>query len=421
MKFVYAIFLLILLPVIAAAQGLSDTIYDAYGVDFNGFTELANGRRLKDDPYEKDVSLADLRLQLELAKDMEWAIVKFKGDMLWDMVTENLLGRLREGSLLFSPLESVDVKIGRQVLTWGTGDLLFINDLFPKDWQSFFIGRDDEYLKAPSDAVKISFFSAAFDLDLIFTPVFDGSDYIKGCRLSYWNNMLGRTAGRDAVLHAVERSSMGRDSEYSLRLSKNINNIEFAFYGYSGFWKTPEGYDYERDKLYYPRLSVYGFSIRSTLWGGIGNFEAGYCDSREDRKGRDPLIRNSEYRFLAGFERELAPDFTGGFQYYLEWMADYENYQQTLPETTPRKDEYRNVFTLRLTRLLLNQNLSLSLFCYYSPTDEDAYLRPQIHYKVTDQWAVDLGANVFTGSENHTFFGQFDDNSNIYARLRWSF
>ena len=44
------------------------------------------------------------------------------------------------------------------MLTWGTGDLLFINDLFPKNWKSLAIGRDDEYLKDPSGAVKASFF-----------------------------------------------------------------------------------------------------------------------------------------------------------------------------------------------------------------------------------------------------------------------
>ena len=49
---------------------------------------------------------------------------------------------------------NLDVKLGRQVLTWGTGDLLFLNDLFPKDWVSFFAGRDDEYLKAPSNTLR---------------------------------------------------------------------------------------------------------------------------------------------------------------------------------------------------------------------------------------------------------------------------
>jgi len=160
--------------------------------------------------------------------------------------------------------------------------------------------------------------------------------------------------------------------------------------------------------------------LRTTLLGGIGNVELGYYESRDDRDGSDPLVRNSETRFLTGFERELARNFTGGFQYYLEYMQDYSEYEQTsLPAT--RKDEFRHLLTVRLTRLLMNQNLRLSVFAFYSPSDEDGYLRPKVHYKVNDQLAVDGGVNWFFGKEEHTFFGQFEDASNVYAGVRWNF
>jgi hypothetical protein len=87
----------------------------------------------------------------------------------------------------------MDLKLGRQINTWGTGDLLFINDLFPKDWNAFFIGRDDEYLKAPADSAKASLFSDWANLDLIYSPRFDSDRFIDGRRISYWNGALGRT------------------------------------------------------------------------------------------------------------------------------------------------------------------------------------------------------------------------------------
>jgi hypothetical protein len=74
----------------------------------------------------------------------------------------------------------MDVKLGRQILTWGTGDLIFINDLFPKDWISFFIGRDTDYLKAPSDAIKVSLFGEQANLDIVYTPQFDSDRFIEG-------------------------------------------------------------------------------------------------------------------------------------------------------------------------------------------------------------------------------------------------
>jgi hypothetical protein len=173
--------------------------------------------------------------------------------------------------------------------------------------------------------------------------------------------------------------------------------------------------------LIYPRLSVYGASARGQVWGGIANVEAGYYASRQDQGGDDPMIRNSEVRFLAGFERELARDFTGALQYYVEWMEDYDAYMRSLPANAPARDEYRHLITLRLTRLLMNQNLALSFFAYYSPSDKDCYLRPKVRYKIDDHWTIEAGGNFFYGSADFTFFGQFEDNTNAYASLRWSF
>jgi hypothetical protein len=403
------------------ASPLQDRLYDKYGIALNGFIEGRQGWRLQDDPYEKDTSISEMRMQLDLSKDADWGIIKLKGDLVGDQVEEKAYAELRELNLAFSPLDFMDTKIGRQTLTWGTGDLLFINDLFPKDWKSFFIGRDDEYLKAPSDAIKASLFFEFFNIDIVYLPVFNASQYVDGTRLSYWNSILGRTAGRDFIFDDIERNSYFRDDEYAGRLSKNIGGIELGLYGYHGFWKTPEGLDIKEVKLWYPKLSVFGASTRGALWGGIGNLEIGYYDSNDDRDGVDPLVRNSEIRTLAGFERELAPDFIGGFQYYLEWMQEYEAYKSTLPAGTTAKDEFRHVLTLRLTKLLMNQNLRLSLFTYYSPSDKDGYIRPKVHYKITDQWAIETGANIFVGKDDYTFFGQFQNNTNAYAGVRWSF
>jgi hypothetical protein len=52
--------------------------------------------------------------------------------------------------------------------------------------------------------------------------------------------------------------------------------------------------------------------------------EAGYYDSA-DGAASDPLIRNSELRFLAGFEKEIATELTASIQYNLERKLDYDS------------------------------------------------------------------------------------------------
>ncbi len=416
--------LLFVLPVSAfeeKLQGIKDSLYDAYEIDYNGFLEMRSGLRMQEDPYEKDATLAEIRLQTDLARSFDWIELKLKFDILGDRVVEEADIDLRELHLSFSPFEIMDVKLGRQVLTWGTGDLLFANDLFPKDWKSFFIGRDTEYLKLPSDAVRISIFFDLFNVDLVYAPEFCGSDYIDGSRLSYWNSMVGQTAGRDFVFNDQYPNDFGTDDEFSLRFSKNLNAVELAFYGYHGSWKTPEGVDPVVTKLVYPELSVLGASVRGALLGGIGSAEMGYYYSSDDSSGKDPMIRNSEIRFLTGFEKELARDFTGGVQYYLEYMQDFDEYEQSIAAGMRKKDEYRHVLTLRLTKMLMNQNLKLSFFTYYSPSDADCYMRPNIYYKINDQWAAEIGGNIFLGDNDHTFFAQFKENTNAYAGFRFSY
>ena len=69
----------------------------------------------------------------------------------------------------------------------------------------------------------------------------------------------------------------------------------------------------------------------------------------------------------------------------------------------------------------MNQNLTLSLFAFYSPSDHDAYLRPKIKYRIDDHWSAEAGGNIFVGENEHTFFGQFEKNTNLYIGVRYSF
>jgi len=416
--------LILLLASAAWGGSLRDTL-DELPFDLNGFLDTRAGARTQSDPNPSETaSLGEARLQLDVGYELDWARFRYRTDLVQDWVVNEWGLDTRELNVVL-PFDAVDVKLGRQILTWGTGDLLFINDLFPKDWQSFFIGRDDEYLKAPSDAVKVSLFSDLANVDIVYTPKFDPDTAVDGDRLSYWNPLLGRRAGEDDRFRADEPDEWFGDDEIALRLHRTVGGYELALYGYRGYWKTPEGVDPVTLRGTYPKLSVYGASVRGNAGLGIGNVECGYYDSRDADGGDDPFVRNSEFRLLLGYEQELGAvggkDFTVGLQYYLEWMMDHGAYERSLPPGMEGRDEDRHTVTVRLTKLLMNQNLTLSLFSYVSPSDGDAYLRPKAHYKMGDHWAFELGGNVFVGEDDHTFFGQFERNSNVYGAARYRF
>lgn len=397
--------------------------------EMRGFVEQRIGSRINDDDLQKNISIGEVRLQLDVEKDYEVSQVQIVADFVYDPVMDEYaidlesgegIIDLRQANISLTPLEYLDLKIGRQILTWGTGDLLFINDLFAKDWNSFLIGRDDEYLKAPTDAAKFSLFLGIFNLDVIYTPKFNADRYIDGQRITFYDPSTQVLRGSNNPLKVDRPDDWLEDDEWSLRLYNTIGTVEAALYYYNGFWKSPTGIDVVSGKALFPELQVIGGSLRGPLFSGIANIELGYYKSQSG-SASNPFIRNDEYRVLFGYEWELAKELTSSMQYYLERKLDYSEYLASLPSGLPQEDENRQVVTLRLTQLLMQQDLILSLFNFYSPSDSDGYLKLSIKYKVTDELKMELGGNVFYGDKINTFYSQFKTNSNVYTALRYEY
>lgn len=395
--------------------------------ELGGFVEVAGSARFGDErPRKPGYNLLETRLELKLSHypafiekyDAEFFI---KGEALGDGYDEKVYFSFREFNLSLSPAASVDLKLGRQVLTWGTGDLLFINDLFPKDYVSFFIGRSDEYLKLPSDALRVSLWSGPVSVDGVVSR-FEPNNSLTGERVSFFDPLSGALAGEELDRHFKRPPGTARNLETSLRVFGTFSGVEGALYFFRGFYKEPRGVlDAASESFFYPKLEAYGTSLRGPLLGGIANFEAGYYDSKNDSDGTDPGIENSSVKYLIGYSRDLGGELQIGVQYLLEQMLDYGEYEATLPAGQSKRYELRHLLTVRLTKLLRAQTLRLSLFVFYSPSDEDTYLRPAVGYALSDRVNISAGANLFGGARDYTEFGQLDGNDNVYLRVRYGF
>jgi hypothetical protein len=195
---------------------------------------------------------------------------------------------LRELYFDLSPVQVLDIRAGRQILTWGAGDLIFINDLFPKDFVSFFIGRNLEYLKVGSDAAKFSLYPGPFSLDLVAVPHFTPSEIPKGERLSFFNPFANRIAAPAKPVHEEARRNPG---EYRTRLKalSDLRKWRRRLYGFGFFQGARRNGPGERT-LFFPKLSVWRQLSRTLSQGS--EFEFGYYDSRRTG-GNKPLIENS--------------------------------------------------------------------------------------------------------------------------------
>ena len=364
---------------------------------------------------EDDFVLGEERLRLEIApRGNRWGLVA-KGELIHDAIDNEVDGDLREGylDLTFSAL---DLRVGRQVITWGVGDLIFINDVFPKDWAAFIPGLPLEYLKKGSDAVSATGHWAGTSLQVVLIPRFEADTVPEaGGRLRF-HDPLGAVERRETD----EPSPAIDHIETGLRLFRNLLGWDASLYAYRGFFHSPaEAVEPGPEvRLFFPPLDVYGASGQGTLLGGVVSLEAAYYDSRADRSGRDPSIQNSSFKFLAGYQRELLRDLTLGIQY----AADFWQHEHAVMRGpgVPEAPTVRHVLTGRITQLLWYQTLRLGLFALGSPDEGDFYLTPEARYQVTDALSATLGINLFGGS-HRTAFGQFEGDSNLYLVARYAF
>jgi hypothetical protein len=402
------------------AQEYDDAI-EIHGFLMGNFAGRTTGVRPSGE-NESDFLLAEERLRLEVSAWSEAieASARVKGDFFHDAVDGEFAFDLREAYVDYTT-GSFDFRLGRQIATWGVGDLLFINDVFPKDWVSFFSGRPLEYLKIGVDGFRTRYSSDAVNAELIAMPFFT-PDNVPTAERFFLFDPFASVAARD---EDPPNSTYG-NTELALRLYRKIGDFDVSAYAYRGFWRTPS---MEPDSFltptlvtaFYPALSVYGMSAQGSALGGVLSLEAGYYDSREDEDGDDPIIPNSQARVLVGYQRQVWEDALLGVQYYAEVMEDHAAYRRTQPAGFPVQREYRDAVTLRFEQLLEHQTWKLGLMCFYSPADNDYLLQPQVTYKFSDNLAATVGANIFGGERDWTAFGQFDRNDNVYLSVRFDF
>jgi hypothetical protein len=371
-------------------------------------------------PDGGDFKWAEERIQLELDASKDPFHLFLKADAFYDHISEEPELELREGYLDFIS-SKWDLRIGRQIMTWGLGDLIFINDVFPKDYEAFFSGRPLEYLKKGHDGVKVGIYPGFVSFEIVVIPFFEPNRFPDSKRFRMFDPAPGVSH------HEREKPAQTlENTEIALRAYRDIAGFDASLYFYRGFLRQPSIIlDNPTTPTiltdFYPELTELGFSLQGRAIDGILSLEAGYYESRQDKGGTDPAIPNSSTRFLAGYQRQVWEDFTVGLQYYGEYMHDYAEYEKSHPAGFPKEHRLHDLVTVRLTQLLRHQTLRLSFFSFYSPSDRDYLLNPEIKYNFTDHiWAA-VGGLIFGGNETRLQFGQLDMNDNVYAQLRYEF
>lgn len=376
--------------------------------EIHGFVESALGARL-DAPQGADFTLQEVRTQLQLSDYSDVGEFYAGVDLLHDQIgaTTGVDLEVREAWLKFTAFsDQLEVKAGRQALNWGTGDLIFANDLFAKDWNSFFVGREDPYLKVPIDALRLRLRGLPFGVDLVYTPRFT-ADVLPDQR-----RLAAVAADIAPLTNPIEvPGGLLSDGELGLRLTRRFGANTLALYAYRGFTGTPDAGRMEAGSMtpFHPELRAFGASARGALLGGVYWAESAFRDIPDNSAGADPLLPGRRTDLLLGYERS--------FGSAASWEIQYSG-QFQMEDSLPAED--RHLLTLRLEKRAFDETIRLSLFAFHAPEDKDGHARPFVSYDHSDEVQLAMGANIFYG-DGGTLFGDMADADNIYARLRYRF
>lgn len=329
-------------------------------------------------------------------------------------------GELRE-AYLDVRLDTVDLRIGKQIIVWGRADRLNPTDnLTPRDFTLLAVDDDDQRVGTP--AIRISYFFERFSLTGVWLPLF-----------------VPHTIPLPHLAPSVrlrEQRSRPPFTQWAVKLDHAGGVVDWSLSYFDGYDLIP---DLRLGRvtaspvpvtLTHNRLRVLGADAAGTL-GRFGlRGEAAYTFTR-DHQGRDPLVKNSFFFLVLGADRTFRESLNVNVQYLLRVLTrfrDVENLRDPfrraaavqIAAVTSQRDAVQHGASLRIGARWWHETLETECAALVSFTRLDVLLRPKVVYAVSDRWTVAVGGDVLRGSRR-TVFGRVRKNSGAYVEVRYSF
>jgi hypothetical protein len=128
-------------------------------------------------------------------------------------------------------------------------------------------------------------------------------------------------------------------------------------------------------------------------------------------KATDALVQKDYLNYVVGLDFSIGSVKLSG-QFIQKYIFDYD--------VNMVDDEVNNMATALIHYDMMRETLHLELFSYIGITNGDALIRPKISYDFDDSFSILLGGNIFVGDRDG-MFGQYQDNSMVYTKIKYSF
>jgi hypothetical protein len=399
--------------------------YAQEGVNISGFARTYEGVTVD----SGDFAIIQQTLNLNFEKRGEKVMFKVN-PMLYLYNADSIDFRMRE-IYMDMYFDNFDLRIGKQQIVWGKADGVFITDIVsPLNLTEFLLPDFDE-IRTGVISAKIDYYIGNNTIELIAIPQFTPT--IKPANNSIWYVQPNFPAPTTFDWSKSTINPSLENSEVFLKWSTITSKIDFDIMGGYTWDDNPTMHTkkhFGMDTTVIPpkptltgltitpehhRLTVAGGSFSTEIKGFILRGEGAYYNGKyfqtTDVKAEDAIIQKDYLNYVIGLDFSIGSVKLSG-QFIQKYILDYSDGMVD--------DEINNMATGLIRYDMLRETLHLELFSYIGLTNSDALIRPKISYDFDDSFSVLLGGNIFVGDDDG-MFGRFNDNSMVYAKIKYNF
>jgi hypothetical protein len=350
-----------------------------------------------------------------------------------------------------SPLDDLDLKVGRQVVNWGRSDSLRVLDVLnPLDNREPGL-TDIEDIRRPTTMLKADYYLGDWSLSLIAIPElrFDylppvGNDFAP----------VTETIGTVGYFAAPEwkPSASFKNTEWAVRLMGIFSGWDISFH-YANHWLNAPYFDpvinvipppppppllppdvsFDGTKTRYSRVQMAGTGANYTLGSWLFKSEFAWVDGTHYTTSEEFDLSTFGLGVIdvpTGTVRKDRIDFMAGVEYYgfnntnisLEianrHIIDYQSNMR--PNFGVRENQVETA--IRITRSFMNERLDLTVLgiIYGTKAQDGSVVRAEARYDILDGLEAALGM-VFYQKGKTPFFQNIARNDRIFFEVKYSF
>lgn len=322
----------------------------------------------------------------------------------------------------------VDVRFGKQMITWGKADELNPTDvLCPQNLTNLL--EDKSIRKIGLLFLKTDWNIEEFTLTAIWKPEFD---------FIHLPPMDSRWAfftipGVTSLPPPSFPNSELKNTEWAFKLSRTIERFDLSISWFDG-WDNiftseltfnPIIQHLQLDKLVFNRTKMLGGDFAS-VFGPVGFWGEGAYFITEDHDGINPNIKNPYFQYVLGTDYDFGDALKVNLQYFQEFITMVDNdAEQTAEETIMSKlglgMPIQQALSCRIEKKFgLGEVHKVELMTIFDSKHRGFMLTPKFTYSLEDAFNIEVGG-AFYGGESASLFGRFKDNHIVYGKGTYSF